>query len=184
MGRRTLFSHVAQTYCLKLYPNLSKHTKAVLDSWTFWSVISVPTFIVLVQIRMTFRPTPLSHCVLVSGLLDPLTFPLPFFKENLLALTIIFWRYFLFQMMSLVRFIFHHMVLQNGKPFMFLSHDSNFMFSSDKFLAYDWMQLGCNVISRSTHSSPLQGKCASIRSISKCLKVRYDIPFWCFCAAT
>ena len=39
-----------------------------------------------------FDPPSLSHCILVSGHLDPLTFPLSFFKESkaLLASTIIF----------------------------------------------------------------------------------------------
>ena len=47
-----------------------------------------------VQIRTTFRPNLLSHCVLVSGHLDPLIFPLSFFKESkaLLASTIIFFK--------------------------------------------------------------------------------------------
>ena len=51
-----------------------------------------PSFVGLVQIRMTFRPTPLSNCVLVSGHLGPLTFPLFFFQESkaLLASTIIY----------------------------------------------------------------------------------------------
>ena len=39
--------------------HLPKHTKAILDPWSFWPVISVPSFVVLGQIRMAFHSTPL-----------------------------------------------------------------------------------------------------------------------------
>ena len=55
-----------------------------------------------------FVPPPLSHCVLVSDHLDPLTFSLSFFKESkaLLASTIIF-----FEDTSCYYYLFYHYYL-------------------------------------------------------------------------
>ena len=81
----------------------NRHTKAILDPWSIWPVISVPSFVALVQISMTFSPPPppphpACHCLLDSDHLDPLTFPLSFFKESKALLASTF--YFLFKLVK------------------------------------------------------------------------------------
>ena len=78
---------------LKRYNDLPKHTKAILGPWSFWPVISVPSFVVLAQIRMTFRLTPLKSLRPRLRSFGPLDFSAVFFFKQskvLLASTVIF----------------------------------------------------------------------------------------------